>query len=727
MDVRRTVTPPPAEDPAEESLISRRDFVQRANALLVGASAGPLLAVLGQEAVAAHAAPARTGPREVRTIENIWIPMPDGVKLAARLWLPVDAERHPVPAIFDYLPYRKRDNTRLSDEARMPYLASFGYACARVDIRGSGDSEGLPLDEYDKQEQDDGVEIIAWLARQAWCTGKVGQYGISWGGFNALQVAARQPPALKAIITHCSTDDRYTDDAHYEGGCIVDDMFSWGVSHTANGTQPPDPAIVGDRWRDMWMQRLNNLDFYFGNWLAHPHRDAFWKHASINQDYSQIKCAVYAVSGWTDAYHVAIPRMLARLQCPRKGLIGPWAHDYPNEGDPGPAIDWLTEALRWWDYWLKDVDTGIMNEPMYRVWMQNGQATQGMHEVAGRWVAEETWPSPRIKPTRYYLTDSGIDAHSGVDAAKVLKPLQTVGVTAPRWLPENLAVELQSDQRIDDARSLTFDSSPLEAGFEILGASSVTLDLAVDKPVAFLAVRLNEVQATGESTRITYGILNLTQRDSREFPTALEPGKRYRIRIALRDRAHVFTAGNRLRVALSTTYWPLIWPSPEAVTLTLYAGNCELELPVRPPRPEDAQLKPFGKPFVPETSGSTLLQACDERPKIIEWDPSTRTLTEFVTREGGRERLRINATGTEHLTGRSQVRSVREDDPTTAMLETRSIKGFKRDAWNVRTEATLRMTATSSTFIVVGEIRAFEHDKEIFSKIWDRKITRMLM
>ena len=191
------------------------------------------------------------------------------------------------------------------------------------DIRGSGDSEGLPQDEYVKQEQDDGVEIIAWLARQPWCTGKVGQYGISWGGFSALQVAARQPPALKAIITHCSTDDRYTDDAHYEGGCIIQDMFVWGISHTANGTRPPDPAIVGERWREMWMERLNHLDFYVANWLTHQQRDAFWKHASVDEDYGQIKCAVYAVGGWVDAYNCAIPRMLAGLKCPRKGLIRP--------------------------------------------------------------------------------------------------------------------------------------------------------------------------------------------------------------------------------------------------------------------------------------------------------------------------------------------------------------------------------------------------------------------
>jgi hypothetical protein len=396
-----------------------------------------------------------------------------------------------------------------------------------------------------------------------------------------------------------------------------------------------------------------------------------------------------------------------------------------GQGVPGPAIDWLTEALRWWDYWLKGIDTGIMNEPMYRVWMQNEEATLGKHQVSGRWVTENTWPSPRIKPRQYYLTGAGIAAHAGAEVAKVLKSPQTVGTTAPHWLAFNPDAEAPTDQRIDDARSLTFDSEPLQEGFEILGAPLVTLDLSVDKPVAFLAVRLNEVQPTGESTRITYAVLNLTQRQSREYPEALEPGKRYRIPIQLRDRAHAFKAGNRLRLAISTTYWPLIWPSPEAVTLTLYAGRSDLELPVRPPAPEDTRLRSFGEPFVPETSGSTLIEACADSPKVYQWDVATRTLTAVSAH--GRRRTRLNATGTEILSSASEVLTIRDDDPTSAALETRHVSGFNRDDWNVRTEAVLRMRLTESDFLLTGELKAFEHDRELFSKIWDRKIPRTLL
>ncbi|TIT61362.1 MAG: peptidase S15, partial [Mesorhizobium sp.] len=248
-------------------------------------------------------------------------------------------------------------------------------------------------------------------------------------------------------------------------GLIEQDMLTagWGVRWPAYDCLSPDPAIVGDRWRDMWMKRLNNVDYYPVKWLTHQHRDAFWKHGSISENYGAIECAVYAVTGWFDAYRRTVPRMLANLKCPRKGLIGAWDHAYPNTGDPGPAIDWLAESLRWWDHWLKDIDTGIMAEPMYRVWMQQEPVMRGIHHTPGRWAAEETWPSPRITTRKFYLTKDGLESDAGDETARVLKPLQTVGITAPRWAArgEDIDTEAPTDQRIDDARSLTFDSEPL--------------------------------------------------------------------------------------------------------------------------------------------------------------------------------------------------------------------------------------------------------------------------
>src|SRR5262249_10507101 len=161
--------------------------------------------------------------------------------------------------------------------------------------------------------------IIDWIAKQPWCNGKVGMFGSSWGGFGALQVAARRPPALKAVIAQCCSDDRYEDDAHWLGGCLVPEMFVWGALWTAVTTRPPDPAIVGDRWRAMWLERLEHLEFFVSDWVAHQHRDRFWKHGSVNEDYRQIECPVYTVGGWVDSYYPAIFRLLAGLRGPRKG------------------------------------------------------------------------------------------------------------------------------------------------------------------------------------------------------------------------------------------------------------------------------------------------------------------------------------------------------------------------------------------------------------------------
>ena len=303
-------------------------------------------------------------PRAVRVIDHEWITLSDGTRLNCRVWLPADAEADPVPAILEASPYRLTDGG-LRDWEIYPYWAGFGYACARVDLRGTGDSDGLIDDEYTPQEQRDVCEVIAWLAAQPWCSGNVGMTGISWTGFNSLQVAALRPPALKAIITLMSTDDRYADDVHYKGGCVSGlDMLAWGGTMLHFNALPPHPQVVGgEGWRERWLDRLEANRDWAETWLAHQRRDDYWKQGSVCEDYGAIEAAVYAIGGWTDGYHNAVMRLMAGLPGPRKGLIGPWSHAFPNQVVPGPAIGYLQEALRFWDHWLKGIDTGIMDEP----------------------------------------------------------------------------------------------------------------------------------------------------------------------------------------------------------------------------------------------------------------------------------------------------------------------------------------------------------------------------
>ncbi len=662
--------------------------------------------------------------REVREIENVWIPMSDGTRIAARIWLPVDAEKRKVPAIFEYIPYRKRDGTRLNDDPRHSYWAARGYACVRPDIRGSGDSEGIQIDEYVKQEQDDGVEIVAWLAKQPWCTGKVGMVGISWGGFSALQVAARHPPGLKAIITHCSTDDRYEDDAHYIGGMACQDMFIWGSMFFTIQAQPPDPAIVGERWRGMWLERLNRMECRVVDWLRHQHRDAFWKHGSINQNFGDIRCPVYAISGWVDPYSRAIPRLLAGLKVARKVLIGPWYHAYPNEGLPGPTVDYLEEALRWWDYWLKGVDTGIMREPMYRVWMQQQATCYGMTNAPGRWVAEDSWPSPRIEPRRLFLRSDGLGSERTMDVALSLAPSSTVGVGGGHWCAFDMDTELPKEQRIDDARSLTFDSGPLPAPLEILGAPVATLELAVDRPVAMVAVRLTEVAPDTTSRRVTYGVLNLTHHESHEHPEPLVPGKRYRIKVQMRDIAHSFGAGNRIRVAVSTSYWPMVWTAPEAVKLTLFAGSSEIELPVRAPRAQDAELRPLPAPPEPKPGQFKVLEQAPAPSKSFETDMITGRVT--MRSRTPQSRILLTAIGTERGGDAEVIMEVLDSDPGTARLVTTRSESFARGDWQAKVESYLEIATTRADYHLTARVVATDKDGIVMRREWQETIARQL-
>jgi hypothetical protein len=706
---------------ANESLdasVTRRE-------MLVGLQAA-LLAVGG---LRSGLLPAAAG-EGVREIENSWIPMPDGVKLAARIWVPRGAEQRRVPAIFNYCPYFARFFTRPDDDARFPYYAAHGYACVRVDIRGSGNSQGKPMDEYVRQEQDDGVEIIKWIAAQAWCNGSVGMEGISWSGFNSLQVAARRPPALKAIITHCSTDDRYGDDAHYKGGCIIDDMFDWGTVFLAFQGQAPDPAITGSTdWRRSWLERLNAVDFNLGHWLEHPHRDEFWRHGSVMEDYSRIACPVYAIGGWVDAYKNAVFRLLAGLQVPRKGLVGPWTHIYPHQGAPGPAIGYLDEALRWWDHWLKGADTGIMHEPMLRVWMENEAPAAGVKDVPGYWAAEESWPSARIEARTFFLNSGAmLGTASAPETSVIVDPVQTVGVVSGKWCPsgaggvEDLDTELPNDQRLDDARSLTFDSAPLVEPLEILGACSLTLDVAVDRPVAFLAVRVNEVRPAGESTRITYGVLNLCHRDSDTDPTALVPGQRYRVKIALDHIAHRFQAGNRLRVAISTTYWPLILPAPEPVRLTMFTGSSSLRLPVRPRRSQDAGLRPFGPPYVPPIP---LQEVSSTRGShVTEWNAIAKRQT---IKQAVGDSVTLLTPINSRLVWKASAVSEIGEMTVDGSIATRYVVGWEREELRPRVEAASRIDMTREELIIQGELTAFDGEEKVFARSWNRRIPRQLV
>jgi len=353
-----------------------------------------------------------------------------------------------------------------------PYYAGHGHACMRVDLRGSGESDGVLEDEHAPQEQEDLLEVIAWIARRPWCSGGVGMTGISWTGFNSLQVAARRPPALKAIVTLMSTDDRYADDVHYKGGCVSGlDMFPWGASMLHYDALPPHPQVVGDEgWRERWNERLEANFNWAETWLAHQRRVDYWRQGSVCEDYAAIEAAVYAIGGWTDGYTNAVLRLMAGLPGPRKGLIGPWSHSWPNNSIPGPSIGFLQDTLRWWDHWLKGVDTGIMDEPMLRVWMEDFvEPAPVIEQHPGRWVAEEAWPSPRIMPATWHLNAGTLDDAPAPETRIDHRSLMFTGIDAGAWCMEGSPGDWPFDQRAEDGRSVVWDSQPLAEPIAILG------------------------------------------------------------------------------------------------------------------------------------------------------------------------------------------------------------------------------------------------------------------
>jgi len=673
----------------------------------------------------------RSFPEGVEVTENVWIPMRDGVRLAARLWLPSGAETAPVPAVLEYMPYRKRDFTRLRDEPLHHYFAGHGYAGIRLDVRGTGDSEGILRDEYLAQEQDDALDAIDWITRQAWCDGSIGMIGLSWSGFNSLQVAARRPPALKAIITMCSTDDRYADDAHYKGGALLNENLTWGSAFFSLNACPPDPEIAGAGWRDLWRQRLEHNRLFPALWMRHPHRDDYWKHGSVCEDYGAIECAVYAVGGWADGYVNAIPRLMQGLSCPRKALIGPWPHAFPHAATPGPRIGFFQEAVRWWDYWLKGEDNGIMDEPPFRAWMEDWVPPAPVHdERPGRWVAEAEWPSPRIAPRRWYLNVLALGARPDPEDAVRGRSPQTCGLHGGDFYGFGAEGDAPLDQRADDGKSLVFDSDPLPETLEILGAPVVELELSVDRPVANLVVRLNDVAPDGASGRVSYGVLNLTHREGHEHPEPLEPGQRYRVSVRLNDIAYSFAAGHTLRVAISTTYWPMIWPAPEPVELTLYTGASSLDLPVRPPRPEDNALRPFEAPERgPEPAHTALEMARYQRMVELDLTTDETVYTTFGDGGdfGGAALARIEDIDlTIGYTARKTFR-INEREPLSARAEIEQKTVFRRGDWNVRLEARTAVTSEAERFRVTATLDAWEGGERVFHEEWDEPVPRRLL
>ena len=659
-------------------------------------------------------------PHQIIQRDDVRIPMRDGATLSARIWLPADAETNPVPALVEYLPYRKNDWTAVRDAQRHPWYAGHGYASIRIDLRGCGDSDGVLYDEYLPQEQEDAEDALAWIADQPWCTGETGMFGISWGGFNSLQVAARRPPSLRAIVTVCSSDDRYADDVHYWGGNVLGvDMASWSASMLAFGCRPPDPAVVGAAWRQLWQERLTKPRPFIETWLAHQERDDYWRQGSVCEDYAAIDIPVFAVGGWHDPYRDTVFRLLAQLPGPALGLVGPWAHKYPDIATaPGPAIGFLQETLRWWDHWLKGRDTGIMREPTLRAFLQEWEPPRPAHaDLPGHWVAEPSWPSPHVTTTDWHLTGHGLRAEPQPASARLVRsPLHT-GVDAGRYFPFGNVADLPPDQRAEDGRSECYDTEELTEPVPILGIPQVDLDLDCDRPAGQVIVRLCDVAPDGSSALVARGSLNLKHRHGHHEAVDWQPGTTERVTVPMSAAGYVFGAGHRIRIAVSSAYWPWVWPHPDIATLTVHSGR--LRLPVRtgndltPARfdvPESAPPLPVRSAAVDTSRERTVRYDVATGTWEIETEPNyggSRTYPDgLVYEETGHDGYRIT-----------------EGDPLSARAESTWDITMTRGDWSVRIHTHSTISATREHFLTTNEIHC-ETDGEPTTYSWSAELPR---
>lgn len=665
-------------------------------------------------------------PYRVDIKPHVWVPMHDGTKLSVKLWVPrghEEGERFPV--VLEAIPYRKDDICLADDSKRMAYIAGHGYVCARLDLRGSGDSEGVLYDEYCEQEQDDLCEVIAWLAALPCSTGKVGMTGISWSGFNSLQAAAKRPPALRAIITVCSTDDRYDNDVHYMGGSPLAFYMNWwgAIMHEFN-MRPPDPAVVGEGWERIWRERLAQNTHLTDKWLAHQRRDSCWKTGSVCEDYSAICCPVLAVGGWADGYTDAIVRLLDNLGTCAKAIIGPWGHVWPERPVPGPAIGFLQESLRWWDHWLKGIDNGVQADPTVRYYLQDAcRLEPDLQFRPGRWM--QTGSLTQRGHDELILSADGHLVAPQADALGSIlshsSPL-ICGTQVDTWLPMGSNIDLPSEQTPDDERSLCFDSDVLEDDLAIVGNPVLKLRVAADKPRAFAFVRLCDVYPDGTSQLITRGNLNLTHRGSHEFPEPLEPGEFYNVEIPLKAVAQVIPAGHKVRIAISTSYWIWIWPSPEVATITVDCAASRLMLPVAGDGdvplvrgflgPEVAKGE---EPKVIPTDGYRAFRTSDEASGKVVYTRITDDFDKLTTPAG----MTVESDKVASYT-------IYENDPLSARMDTLRHETFTRDGWEVDVEVTSAMECDAEDFIVTTRSKASYNGKQVMDETRSARIPRDL-
>jgi predicted acyl esterase len=656
------------------------------------------------------------------TSTHTFISMADGVRLSATLYVPEG--EGPWPAILEALPYRKDDLTA-SYRTEYVRLCEAGYVVCRVDVRGTGTSEGVAEDEYPEIEQRDMNEVIAWLASQDWCTGNVGMYGTSYSGFNSIQVAMTRPPALKAIIPIYATDDRYADDVHYFGGALKAlDLVDYPTYMTGLNALPPVPSLFGEGWRTAWEERVHENEPWIIRWLEEQTFGPYWQHGSLRPDYGAIQAATMIVAGWADGYTNNSLRTMAALTCPRRLILGPWAHASTETSLPGPNVDLMPEMLRWWDRWLKRIDNGVDREPAILIFARRSTKPQpDLAEMRGEWRYEPGWPLDRgiEVPMPFGKAVAVSQPTSDPDELEVRGD---VGWTAWISCAGHLPYGQPQDQRPDEAWSVVYEWPPLSEELEILGHPRVVVTVTSSAPVAVLSAKLCDVFPDGTSALVTRGLLNLAHRDSRERPSPLEPGRPYRVEVELEVTSWAFEPGHRIRLDLAGSDWPNAWPPPAAATLRFERGGSALILPgVDGPSPIGERPVITIASKRQERYASAKGNAEDTVVWRIEHDVLDRE-TRAVAESSGTTEAEGDRPRFHELYGGTVAVSTR--DPAVASAVSRASLTIEWPEATVTSQVHQMVRSDAEAYHLTIELDVSENGTPRWSRRWERRIPRRL-
>jgi hypothetical protein len=687
--------------------------------------------------------PASAARHEVAVAWDVRIVARDGVELSANLWRPIPHPDDPAgtrfPAILELIPYGKDNWRRNADVGRGEYFARRGYAFCRVDVRGTGSSGGVALDEYTEAETRDGYDVVEWLAAQAWCSGAVGMWGISYGGFSAIQVAKLRPPHLRAIVPIMATDDRYLTDVHYIGGCVTaSELSQYAVSQVAMNAMPPDASFRGTGWLDEWQARLEATPAWLFEWLRQQHDGSYWRQGSLAPEYEAIEAAILNIGGWMDSYVDAALRMQALCTAPSRTIVGNWVHSLPADATPGPNLDELHEMVRFFDRWLKGLSDGSALEPPV-VWFERDHAPPEPFPTVlpGRWRAAEAFPHPAVESREWHfgggpmplvgtLLEPGDPGRGAGVQRYAHRP--TVGTRGSlSWGAGGVPNGLGRDLRPDEALGPTFTSAPLGEPLSILGVPEVVLHVSVSAPVATAVVRLTDVAPDGSSAQVTAGILNLTHRHDHAAPEALEPGRIEEVRVVLRPAGYRFEPGHRIRVSVASSAWPVIWPSPYAAEFELHCGPAtpsRLVLPEVPPAggPGDLPVPAFKttRPDVRAVSGG----GSSDRPR---WEVAEDVIDGSLTvtiHDGGEDVLhdgrRLYAAETLRLTAW-------DAHPERAVMDADVVYRWWEHEAAIEIRARSIQTSSASEFDLSVDLEVDLDGAGFFRRHWQERIPRRLV